>query len=66
MIWPLRLTTLYSSPPASNDITVTPPLEAEWELPSDRMVDILLAAFAFSVMISFLIRPPNQNGVIKR
>ena len=64
MMCPLRLTTLYSSPPASKDITVTPPLVAEWDWPSDRMVEILLAALDFSVIISFLIGRPNFVRVI--
>ena len=55
MMWPRRDTTSYSSPPASKDITVTPPEEADFDVPSDRMVDILRAAFAFSVIISFFI-----------
>ena len=55
MMCPLRLTTLYSSPPVSKDMTVTPPDVLEREFPSDRIVEILLAALAFSVIISFLI-----------
>jgi hypothetical protein len=43
---------------------VTPPLVAELDLPSDRIVEILLAAFAFSVIISFLIGRLNFMGVI--
>jgi len=38
-----------------NEITVTPPLLLECDLPSDSIVDILLAAFAFSVITSFFI-----------
>ena len=59
MMCPLRLTTSYSSPPDSKDITVTPPEVEEWDFPSERMVEILLAAFAFSVIISFFIGPTN-------
>ena len=43
-------------------MTVTPPLVAEWDFPSDRIVEILLAALAFSVIISFLIESVTRHG----
>jgi hypothetical protein len=36
----------------------------DWDFPSERMVDILLAALAFSVMISFLIGPHELDVLI--
>jgi hypothetical protein len=36
-------------------MTVTPPDDLDVDLPFERIVEILLAAFAFSVMMSFLI-----------
>ena len=55
MMCPRRDTTSYSSPPVSKDITVTPPEEDDLDVPSERIVEILRAALAFSVIISFFI-----------
>jgi hypothetical protein len=45
-------------------ITVTPPLADECDFPSDKMVEILRAALAFSVIMSFLIGLFKRSGRI--
>ena len=55
MMCPLRLITKYSSPLVVNVMTLAPFILVDLDLPSERMVDILLAAFAFSVITSFFI-----------
>ncbi len=55
-MWPLRLTTEYSSSPEVNVRTLTLPCFLVLVFPPDNMADILRAALAFSVITSFLIR----------